>query len=75
MSEGGIDKINQATSKLETASHKLAEAMYKSSSQTGAPPPGGPGADGASGGPGGAGEAKPKDNVVDAEFVDVEDKK
>ncbi len=32
MQEGGIDKINQATSKLETASHKLAEAMYKASS-------------------------------------------
>src|SRR6202011_1784324 len=61
MSEGGIDKINQATSKLETASHKLAEAMYKASSQPGAgqPPPSGdgqaPGAD----------ESKPKDNVVD----------
>jgi molecular chaperone DnaK len=71
MSEGGIDKINQATSKLETASHKLAEAMYKSASQTGGPQPGGPSADGNAG----ADEAKPKDNVVDAEFVDVEDKK
>jgi molecular chaperone DnaK len=70
MQEGGIDKINQATSKLETASHKLAEAMYKSASQ--APPgPGQPPSDGAAG----AGEEKPKDNVVDAEFVDVEDKK
>jgi molecular chaperone DnaK len=75
MSEGGIDKINQATSKLETASHKLAEAMYKSASQ-GAGTPGG-GAPGA--GPQGDGQAKPqdgkKDDVVDAEFVDVEDKK
>ncbi|HYL77615.1 MAG TPA: molecular chaperone DnaK [Bryobacteraceae bacterium] len=73
MAEGGIDRINQATSKLETASHKLAEAMYKSSSQPGAgtPPPSGDGK-----APGG--DAKPKDgkdNVVDAEFVDVEDKK
>ena len=43
MSEGGIDRINQATSKLETASHKLAEAMYKASSQPGGTPPqGGP---------------------------------
>jgi len=73
MQEGGIDHINQATSKLETASHKLAEAMYKSASQ---PPPGQPGAGQPSGdGAAGAGEAKPKDNVVDAEFVDVEDKK
>ena len=74
MAEGGIDRINQATSKLETASHKLAEAMYKASSQ----PPGG-GAQGAQGAPGGDGSRpggeKPKDNVVDAEFVDVEDKK
>jgi molecular chaperone DnaK len=76
MQEGGVDRINQATSKLETASHKLAEAMYKSSSQTGGPQ-GGPGAPGTDGhAPGG--DAKPKDgkdNVVDAEFVDVEDKK
>src|SRR5438105_958023 len=53
MSEGGIDRINQATSKLETASHKLAEAMYKSASQAGGPQgaPGGPTGDGqASGG-------------------------
>jgi molecular chaperone DnaK len=73
MQEGGIDRINQATSKLETASHKLAEAMYKSASQPppGQPGPGQPSSDGAAG----AGEAKPKDNVVDAEFVDVEDKK
>jgi molecular chaperone DnaK len=76
MAEGGIDRINQATSKLETASHKLAEAMYKSAGQAGGQPggqPGGPSGDGQAAG----GESKPKekDNVVDAEFVDVEDKK
>jgi len=70
--EGGLDHINQSTSKLETASHKLAEAMYKASSQPGTPPQGGPAADGQGAGPG---ESKPKDNVVDAEFVDVDDKK
>jgi molecular chaperone DnaK len=66
MQEGGIDHINQATSKLETASHKLAEAMYKASSQQ-APPP--------QNGPGDEPKPKEKDNVVDAEFVDVDDKK
>jgi molecular chaperone DnaK len=76
MQEGGVDRINQATSKLETASHKLAEAMYKSSSPGGGPQgaPGGPGGDGHPAG----GEPKPKDgkdDVVDAEFVDVDDKK
>jgi molecular chaperone DnaK len=70
MAEGGLDKINSATDKLTTASHKLAEAMYKAQS---AAAPNGAGGAGA-----GAGEPKPeekKDNVVDAEFVDVEDKK
>ena len=80
MQEGGVDKINQATSKLETASHKLAEAMYKASSATGGAggATGGPGAGGTQGAPSGDGNSggeKPKDNVVDAEFVDVDDKK
>src|SRR5579872_1382575 len=75
MQEGGVDRINQATSKLETASHKLAEAMYKASSQAG-----GQGGTGGTqqGGPAGDGktpDSEKKDNVVDAEFVDVEDKK
>ena len=73
MTEGGLDKITSATDKLTTASHKLAEAMYKA----GAPSGNGAGTPGA-GAPGdGAapGAEKPKDNVVDAEFVDVEDKK
>ncbi|HZS54405.1 MAG TPA: Hsp70 family protein, partial [Bryobacteraceae bacterium] len=73
MAEGGLDKIKSATDKLTTASHKLAEAMYKSQSAGG--PNGaagqGPGTDGAQGGQ----QQQPKDNVVDAEFVDVDDKK
>ncbi len=72
MAEGGIDTLNSATDKLTTASHKLAEAMYKTQSAGGpggAEPGAGPETNGAS--PNG----QPKDNVVDAEFVDVEDKK
>jgi molecular chaperone DnaK len=68
MAEGGLESINSATDKLTQASHKLAEAMYKSQS-TGAA------GDGASAGPTPTEEQKPKDDVVDAEFVDVEDKK
>ena len=77
MSEGGLEKINSATDKLTQASHKLAEAMYKSEStaQNGAGPQGGPGAGFNGTGAPGADSEKPKDNVVDAEFVDVEDKK
>jgi molecular chaperone DnaK len=71
MQEGGIDRINAATDKLTQASHKLAEAMYKSAG----PAPGAAGAPGGDGQQQPGGESKPKDNVVDAEFVDVEDKK
>ncbi len=63
------DEDAKAIDTLTQASHKLAEAMYKASA---APPPG---AGGAPPPPtDGAGE-KPKDNVVDAEFVDVDEKK
>jgi molecular chaperone DnaK len=73
MSGGTTEEINAATDKLTTASHKLAEAMYKASSTTSAQGAGaGEGApqDGA-----GSADSKKKDDVVDAEFVDVDDKK
>ncbi|HSP68949.1 MAG TPA: Hsp70 family protein, partial [Bryobacteraceae bacterium] len=74
IAEGSVDDINKAVDALTQASHKLAEAMYKSASAG----PQGPGASGQ--GPAGDGakpadSEKPKDNVVDAEFVDVDDKK
>jgi molecular chaperone DnaK len=73
MAENDPDKINSATDRLTTASHKLAEAMYKASAQQ---PPSGDGAAGAAPGgtPGADAGKKDKDNVVDAEFVDVDDK-
>src|SRR5487761_474748 len=69
MQAGSVEEINKAVDTLPQPSHKLAEAMYKTSSSTPPPPQDGAGASGA-----GASE-KPKDDVVDAEFVDVEDKK
>ncbi len=76
MSEGGLEAITSATDKLTTASHKLAEAMYKSQS-AGGPDGNAPGAGAGAAGNGAqpGGEQKEKDNVVDAEFVDVDDKK
>jgi molecular chaperone DnaK len=68
MKEGGVERINSAREKLESASHRLAEAMYRSASQ---PPPEGAGPQPGAGSAGP--DAKPKDNVVDAEFVDVDD--
>ena len=76
MAENDPDRINSTTDRLTTASHKLAEAMYKASSQPGAgAAPGGDGGGSAPGGEGGKDDGgKGKDNVVDAEFVDVDDK-
>jgi molecular chaperone DnaK len=65
--EGGAERINASTDKLTQASHKLAEAMYKTASQ----PSGGARA----GAPEEPKAEAPKDNVVDAEFVDVDEKK
>ena len=64
---GGAERINSAREKLESASHRLAEAMYKSAA--GAQAQGGPQGDA-----GAQQQQKPKENVVDAEFVDVDDK-
>jgi len=78
INENDPDKLNAATDRLTQASHKLAEAMYKSTS--GQPGAGQPGAEAGGGQPGGngasgGGQGGGKDDVVDAEFVDVDDKK
>jgi molecular chaperone DnaK len=70
LNENDAAAINAATDRLTTASHKLAEAMYKSSA--GQQPPTG---DGQQPPPPPGGEKPKGDNVVDAEFVDVDDKK
>ncbi|HYP05219.1 MAG TPA: molecular chaperone DnaK, partial [Bryobacteraceae bacterium] len=73
---GNLEEIRSAKDKLTQASHKLAEAMYRSAGpQAGGGAAGGDGASSTGGGNAGAGADAPKDNVVDAEFVDVDDKK
>ncbi len=62
-------EMRSAHEKLTLASHKLAEAMYKASSTQAGPPP-----DASVGAPP-AGEAKKEGEVIDAEYVDVDDKK
>jgi molecular chaperone DnaK len=70
MAENDPERTNAAVDRLTAASHKLAEAMYKNASsqqpgqQAGGPPPPGDGAQPKDG----------KDHVVDAEFVDMDDK-
>ena len=70
MNENDPEKLNAATDRLTNASHKLAEAMYKATAT-----PDGAGAPGAKQGSGPSTGDKPKEDVVDAEFVDVDDKK
>src|SRR5438067_1714447 len=67
-------EMNDARQRLTQASHKLAEAMYKSAQAQG----GAPGAGAAGAGPatdGASASEKKDEGVIDAEYVDVEDKK
>ena len=61
--------MNSARDRLTQASHKLAEAMYRAAQPqgeaTGAP----------AGAPSGDGEKKKDEGVIDAEYVDVDEKK
>ena len=71
-----IDKIKQTKEKLISASHKLAEEVYKQAGKGqgntgGAGPEPGPGPNAS----GGNTEGDGKDKVVDAEIVDEKDKK
>ena len=73
--EGSLEGINTAIDKLTASSHKLAEMMYKSAQGGAAGPSSGanasPEANGAGAPPP---ESAKRDEVVDAEFVDVDDK-
>jgi len=71
-----VADLKAAHEKLTQASHKLAEVLYRANAaQAGQGPTGGPGAgDGAQGGAQ-PGEQKKDEGVIDAEYVDVEDKK
>jgi molecular chaperone DnaK len=71
-------QMDKARETLTKASHKLAEEMYKAAQAKA--PAGGPGGaaptDGAGAGAGSNGGGQKKDEgVIDAEYVDVEDKK
>jgi molecular chaperone DnaK len=65
--KGTVDEVKAAMEKLERASHRAAEELYKTAAPGGdagqGPGPGAPAAPG--------GEEKKKDNVVDAEFKQV----
>jgi molecular chaperone DnaK len=71
------DAMNSAFDRLQTASHKLAEVLYN---QTGSAPTGETGGEQASsasagGDAGGGATSSGDDNVIDAEYVDVDEEK
>jgi molecular chaperone DnaK len=71
-----VKQMNTAREKLTAASHKLAEAMYKQASPgAGTPGAGAGGPQPGSNGAASSGEPKKDEGVIDAEYVDVEDKK
>src|SRR5271156_986477 len=74
--EGQTDAagLNAAREKLTAASHKLAEAMYKANTAS-AGPAAAPPTDGGAAASGTTEEAKKDEGVIDAEYVDVEEKK
>ena len=66
ISEGGAERINQAIDQLNTASHKLADVLYKQAgTQTGAGGESGPT----------SGSKPAEGEVIDADYVDVDDKR
>ncbi|HEX6124364.1 MAG TPA: molecular chaperone DnaK [Pyrinomonadaceae bacterium] len=72
------DAMNNAFERLQTASHKLAEVLYSQSGAAGGgEEAGGEQASSASAGADGdtSTTSGPDDNVIDAEYVDVEDEK
>jgi molecular chaperone DnaK len=74
VNEGGVPRLRTATENLEKSVHKIAEQLYKTQSaaagQTGAAGAGAGGSESTTGGQ----EKKPGD-VIDAEYVDVDESK
>jgi molecular chaperone DnaK len=68
LEEGGVERINKAVDALNQSSQKVFEAMYRSSAPN--PDAGAPGPDGSA-----SKESKGDGDVIDAEYVDVDDKK
>jgi molecular chaperone DnaK len=75
MNEGGVARLRSATENVEKSLHKMAEELYKKTQAAGGEQAGAAGAGAAPGSTGGAqGGHKPGD-VIDAEYVDVDENK
>jgi molecular chaperone DnaK len=74
-----IETIKSATQNLDSVSHNIAEVLYRATAAAGGPEAqqgggSGPGPAGDGGGPGRSGGQKPGE-VIDAEYVDVDESK
>ena len=79
INEGGVARLRSATENVERSLHKIAEELYKTTQAAGAAGQAGAAAGagaggGSSAGSSGAQEKKPGD-VIDAEYVDVDETK
>jgi molecular chaperone DnaK len=81
LEEGGVERLNEAFTNLQSASHKLAEGLYQGG-QSGAASGGdeqanaaGASSSGSTSGGGAASSGGGDDNVIDAEYVDVDENK
>jgi molecular chaperone DnaK len=70
--EGSTADLNAAKEKLTTASHKLAEALYKANAASSSAPTDGDAAAAGTADEAGSGTAGKDEGVIDAEYVDAE---
>jgi molecular chaperone DnaK len=75
MSEGGTARLRSATENVERAMHKVAEELYKTQQAAGAAAGSAAGGGSSSGSSSGGQEQKKPGDVIDAEYVDVDDSK
>ena len=80
MNEGGTARLRSATENIERALHKIAEVLYKTGQPAGGAQAGAAGAGAAGAGPsagpaGSGGPEKKQGDVIDAEYVDVDETK
>jgi molecular chaperone DnaK len=80
IAEGGTARLRSATENLEKSLHKIAEVLYKANEAAGAQQAGAASAGaGTSGGAGSSSSSAPQDkkpgDVIDAEYVDVDENK
>jgi molecular chaperone DnaK len=80
IAEGGTARLRSATENLEKSLHKIAEILYKAKEAAGAQQAGAASAGaGAGGGPSSSSSSAPQDkkpgDVIDAEYVDVDETK